>query len=83
MTARARRDAPVLLLGLALLAAAAVLTVAEWHVTYFQDTWSFLLERQPFEAESFLFPHNEHIVILPVAITKGLLAVFGMTSNTP
>lgn len=83
MIARARRDPPVLILAAALVAAAIVLTVAEWHVTYFQDTWSFLLERQPFDAESFLFPHNEHIVVLPVAITKALLAIFGMSSNTP
>ncbi|MBS1887195.1 MAG: hypothetical protein JSU06_08405 [Actinobacteria bacterium] len=78
-----RRNAPVLLLGAALVVAAITLAVAEWHVTYFQDTWSFLLERQAFSAGSFLEPHNEHIVIVPVAITKALLAIFGMTSNTP
>jgi hypothetical protein len=81
--ARERRNAPALLLGAALVAAAAVLAVAQWRVTYFQDTFSFLLERQPFSADSFFAPHNEHIVILPVAITKTLLATFGMTSNTP
>lgn len=78
-----RRDAPVLLLGAAIAAAAVVLALAQWGVTYFQDTWAFLLDRQEFCAHSFFAPHNEHIVVIPVAITKLLLAVFGMTSNTP
>lgn len=71
------------LLGVALVAAAIALTLAEWGVTYFQDTFAFLLDRQDFSAHAFLMPHNEHIVVIPVAITKVLLAVFGMTSNTP
>jgi hypothetical protein len=78
-----RRNVPVLLLGLALVAAAAVLAKAQWDVTFFQDTWAFLLDRQDFSAEAFFHPHNEHIVVIPVAITKILLEVFGMTSNTP
>jgi hypothetical protein len=78
-----RRNAPVVALGAAVLASMIVLALAEWGVTYFQDTWAFLLERQDFSAHSFFAPHNEHIVILPVAITKLLLAVFGMASNTP
>lgn len=78
-----KRNAPVLALGAVVLVAVVVLALAEWGVTYFQDTWAFLLERQDFSAHSFFAPHNEHIVILPVAITKLLLAIFGMTSNTP
>jgi hypothetical protein len=78
-----RRNVPVLLLGVALLAAAVALVKAQWDVTFFQDTWAFLLDRQDFSADAFLQPHNEHIVVIPVAITKVLLEVFGMTSNTP
>jgi hypothetical protein len=81
--ASARRRAPVLLLAAAIAASAVVLAAAQWDVNYFQDTWAFLLDRQDFSAEAFFKPHNEHIVVLPVAITKALLAVFGMTSNTP
>jgi hypothetical protein len=73
----------VALLGLALFGAAILLAVTQWGITYFQDTWAFLLDRQPLTVHSFAMPHNEHIVVLPVAITKLLLAVFGMTSNTP
>ncbi len=64
-------------------AAVALLVVAGWGLTFFQDTWAFLLDRQSFSVDSFAAPHNEHIVIVPVAITKFLLAVFGMDSNTP
>jgi hypothetical protein len=79
----ARRNLPVVLLGCALIAAAALLVVAEWHVTFFQDTFDLLLDRQPWSVDSFLTPWNEHIVVGPALVTKILLEVFGMTSNTP
>jgi len=78
-----KRNAPTVLLGVALLASAALIFVLCWELTFFQDTWAFLLDRQDLSADAFLAPHNEHIVILPVAITKLLLAVFGMTSGLP
>jgi hypothetical protein len=78
-----RRNGPVLLLGAALLGAAVMLAVAQWGVTFFQDTWAFLLDRQDLSADAIFAPHNEHIVVIPVLITKVLLAVFGMSSNTP
>jgi hypothetical protein len=78
-----RWSAPTLVFAAALVAMTVVLVVAQWRITFFQDTFAFLLDRQPWTPHSFLFPHNEHIVILPVAITKVLLAVFGMTSNVP
>jgi hypothetical protein len=83
MAAMQRRNAPVLLLGAALVGATVVLVVAQWHVTFFQDTFAFLLDRQDWSAHSFFAPHNEHIVVLPVLITKVLLEIFGMSSNTP
>lgn len=79
----ARRNLPVVLLGCSLVLGAAVLVVAEWNVTFFQDSFDLLLDRQPWSADSFLNPWNEHIVIGPALVTKVLLAVFGMTSNTP
>jgi hypothetical protein len=78
-----RRITPAWVFGAALLVMAVVLVVAQWRITFFQDTFAFLLDRQPWTPHYFLFPHNEHIVILPVAITKVLLAVFGMSSNVP
>lgn len=73
----------MLLLAAALVGSAIMLAVAQWGVTFFQDTFAFLLDRQPFTADAIFAPHNEHIVVVPVLITKALLAVFGMTSNTP
>jgi hypothetical protein len=78
-----RRNGPVLLLGAAMLVMIVILVVAQWRITFFQDTFAFLLDRQPWTPHYFLFPHNEHIVVLPVVVTKVLLAVFGMTSNVP
>jgi hypothetical protein len=75
-----RRNAPILLLGVALLAAGTLLLALGSGLTFFQDTWAFLMDRRAFDAHAFLAPHNEHIVLVPVAIQKLLLALFGMTS---
>jgi hypothetical protein len=78
-----RRNAPTVLLGVALLASAALLLALGWNYTFFQDTWAFLLDRQGFSAHDFLAPHNEHIVLIPVAINKLALEVFGMSTARP
>ncbi len=51
--------------------------------TFLFDEWSFLLHRRGFSADVFLEPHNEHIVVIPVAIFKFLQEVFGMDSARP
>jgi hypothetical protein len=67
-----------------MLAAAAVLLIAlGWNLTFFQDTWAFLLDRQGNSASDFLAPHNEHLVVIPVIINKLALGLFGMTSARP
>jgi hypothetical protein len=78
-----RRNAPTLLMGVALMASALLVCALCWELTFFQDSWAFLLDRQDLSVDSFAAPHNEHIVVIPVAITKLLLAVFGMTSGKP
>jgi hypothetical protein len=78
-----RRNLPVAVLVGALAAAAVVLVLAGWHLTFFQDSFDPLLDRQPWTADSFLVPWNEHIVIVPTLITKVLLEVFGMSSSAP
>lgn len=78
-----KRNAPLVLLGAALLAAAVLLLSLGSGLTFFQDTWAFLMHRREFSADAFLGPHNEHIVLLPVAIQKLLLEAFGMTSAAP
>jgi hypothetical protein len=74
---------PVLLL-LAVLAIAGALTLfLTWQMTFYQDTWGFLLTRRNLSVEAVLAPHNEHIVVFPVLIEQLLLRVFGMTSARP
>jgi len=78
-----KRNAPVLLLTAALLASAVLLLALEANLTFFQDTWAFLLHRRELSADALLEPHNEHIVVIPVAIEKLLISAFGMTSAVP
>jgi hypothetical protein len=81
--ARSARNAPFVLLALAFVAAAALTLALTWHFTFLQDTWEFLMNRRSFSADSFLRPHNEHIVVVPVAIQQILLALFGMDTAKP
>lgn len=76
-----RRNPAVALLGAALVASSALLLRLGADLTYFQDSWAFLVERRGFSAGDFLRPHNEHISVIPVAIQKLLLALFGMESD--
>lgn len=80
---RAASRAPRIVLALVLLANVAVLYDLSRGLTFYQDTWAFLMHRQEFTAAAFLEPHNEHIVLIPVAIEKALVALFGMSSATP
>jgi hypothetical protein len=77
------RNAPALLLGVALAVAAAVLFDYASGLAPFQDSWEFLLSRRDPSLDAFLQPHNEHIVLIPVAIDQLLLAIFGIGSTTP
>ncbi|HET7590880.1 MAG TPA: hypothetical protein VFK14_11950 [Solirubrobacterales bacterium] len=78
-----RRNAPLVLLGAALLASGAMLLVLTRDLTFFQDTWEFLMNRRDPSVDSLLHPHNEHIVLIPVAIEIFFLRVFGMGSALP
>lgn len=63
--------------------AAAVLLDYGSGLTFFQDSWEFLMQRRDPSAATLLDPHNEHIVLLPVLITQLSLRLFGMGSMTP
>ena len=78
-----REPAVIGLLIVALAGSATVLLFLQSRLTFFGDDWSFLLERRGLSGGVFLNPHNDHIVILPVAIYKTLLGIFGMTSALP
>jgi hypothetical protein len=78
-----RRDAPTLLLGAALIAAAILLIALGWQLTFFQDAWSVLMERRPFDAHSLFTPFNEHLLVLQVLVEKILVDIFGMHNAHP
>jgi hypothetical protein len=80
---RLPRNAPALLLGAVLAAAAAMTLVLTSEMTFLQDTWEFLMNRRDPTVDALLQPHNEHLVVLPVLIEELLLRLFGMTSATP
>src|SRR5215218_2293300 len=80
---RTNRNAPALLLGAALAAGIAMTLVLTSKMTFYQDTWEFLIERRGFTVDTLLRPHNEHIVVFPILIEQLLLRVFGMTSALP
>jgi hypothetical protein len=83
VNARVTRNAPQLLLLAALLVSAVVTLVLVRHLTFFADSWEFLMNRRHFTAHAVLEPHNEHIVVIPVLITQLFLRIFGMTSAMP
>jgi hypothetical protein len=82
---RSQRDsaAPYLLLAAAAILSVVVLLWLSSGLTFYQDTWAFLMHRRDFSAAAFLKPHNEHLVLVPVAIEKALVTIFGMSSALP
>ncbi len=74
---------PLLLLCLALVGSTALLLSLSSGLTFFQDTWAFLMHRRGFSGQVIFEPHNEHLVVIPVLLQKLQLALFGMTSALP
>ncbi|MFA9401144.1 MAG: hypothetical protein ACERKT_08565, partial [Acidobacteriota bacterium] len=71
------------LLGALMLASAALLIHYRSDLNFMLDDWAFVIYREDGGLGDFLDPHNEHISILPVAIFKLFLSVFGMGSAMP
>lgn len=78
-----RRHAAELLLGILLVAGAAILLY--WHrsIGVWGDEWSYLIRRDGFSAESLLHGHNGHLMVLPVLAYKAIGAVFEPAANEP
>lgn len=81
--ARTARNAPFILLACGFAAAAVLFLALTWHFTFLLDSWEFLMNRRGFTADAFLKPHNEHIVVIPVAIEQLFLHLFGMDTARP
>lgn len=74
---------PVLLLGAAMAVAAAMILGFAWHTTFFADTWELLMDRRDPSVDTLLRPHNEHLVVIPIAINELFLRIFGMGADKP
>lgn len=72
-----RRAAPA---ALALVCAASAVTLVALgtRLTFFNDDWSFVMERP-----GLLDDHNGHLSALPIAIYRVLIGVFGLDSQWP
>jgi hypothetical protein len=72
-----------MLLAAALVVGFAMTLILTREMTFFQDTWAFLIDRREITLDTLLTPHNEHVVVVPVLIEQLFLRVFGMSSALP
>lgn len=77
------RQPATTLLGLALVTGFAMTLVLTRDMTFYQDTWAFLIERRDPSADALFRPHNEHLVAFPVLIEEAIIRIFGMSSARP
>lgn len=61
-----------------LLLAGLLLLYAGRHLTFFYDEWDFVFERRGGGLNTFLDPHNGHLVVFPVIVYKILFAISGL-----
>jgi hypothetical protein len=62
-------------------ASAATVVLLGTRLTFFNDDWSFLLQRPGFTAHALLDDHNGHLSLLPVLVYKGLVALVGLDAQ--
>jgi hypothetical protein len=66
------------------MAAAAIMLIAlGWKLTFFQDVWDVLLNRQSWSAHDLLVPHNEHLIVFQAIVEKLFIEIFGMRNAHP
>jgi hypothetical protein len=80
---RQLRNPPVLIFLAALALSVAGTLALTSGLTFFQDTWAFLINRREMDAEALLEPHSEHLVVFPALIEMLLIRAFGMSSALP
>jgi hypothetical protein len=74
----------VLPLLVAVLAAGAVMTlVLTWQLTFWQDTFDFLILRRDITWDTVFTPHNEHIIVFPTLIEQAIMRIFGLGNAHP
>lgn len=75
---RLRSHSPELVLALAMLGATALILYLTRGFTFYYDEWNFIVNRQAFTLDALLYPHNEHNVLVPVLVFKGLWELVGL-----
>jgi hypothetical protein len=78
-----RRADPDILLIVAMATAAVMLIALGWHLTFFQDVWDVLVDRQHWNAQDLLYPHNEHLIVFQAIVEKLFIEIFGMRNAHP
>lgn len=67
-----------------LLAVAGIgLMYAGRHLTFFYDEWAFILTRRGGSVNTYLDPHNGHLVLFPVIVYKLLFGLVGLRHYWP
>jgi hypothetical protein len=74
--------ARVIVFGLGVAAAAAILWLSRTYTFYF-DEWDFILSASSWTWVTYLEPHNEHMVLIPRLIYAALLNTVGLRSYLP
>lgn len=78
-----RERAPVILLAVGMVIAAALLLNLTSKLTFIADEWNLLLLRQGWGLGQILEPFNGHPIMAPAFVFKSLQDVFGMESARP
>lgn len=71
-----RKRLPFIVIGILLCASTVLLLTLRSDLGFFLDDWALVIYRD--SPGDWLLPHNEHIIVLPAAIYKLSLSLFGM-----
>lgn len=80
---RTERQIVLPLLAAVLAAAAAMTLVLTWQLTFWQDTFDFLIARRDITWDTVFTPHNEHIIVFPTLIEQAIMRIFGLGNAHP
>ncbi len=69
---------PAVALAAAMVFASVVLYRQGLGLTFFYDEWNFVMNRRDWTVGTFLEPHNEHLVLVPVILFKALFLAVGL-----
>lgn len=80
---RSERQIVLPLLAAVLAAGAAMTLILTWKLTFWQDTFDFLILRRHITWDTVMMPHNEHIIVFPALIEQAIMRIFGLGNAHP